>query len=177
MRHNRTAMNIARLLVDRLAGSPCQMFREGFMLHVPAPDSVYYPDVFVYCGSAVATDAKLVHDDSIVVEVPSDSTGEIDRREKLVAYCKLQGLRAYWVVSQDEHRVEVHDRADRGRSALRGHGHRLSLARRARRSGRALPRPPHPYSIPRVRSAANRARQASNMPASSASRTSRIRFT
>jgi Uma2 family endonuclease len=63
----------------------------------------------------VATDAKLVHDASLVVEVLSDSTGEIDRREKLVAYRKLQGLRAYWVVSQDEQRVEVHDRDDDGR--------------------------------------------------------------
>jgi Uma2 family endonuclease len=62
----------------------------------------------------VATDAKLVHDASLVVEVLSDSTGEIDRREKLVACRKLQGLRAYWVVSQDEQRVEVHDRDDDG---------------------------------------------------------------
>jgi len=115
MRHNRIAMNVARLLVDRLAGSPCQVFQEGFKLHVQAADSVYYPDVFVYCGSAVATDAKLVQDASLVVEVLSDSTGEIDRREKLVAYRKLAGLRAYWVVSQDEQRVEVHDRDDDGR--------------------------------------------------------------
>ncbi len=79
-------------------------------LHVQAADSVYYPDVFVHCGSAVAAGADLVQDAALVVEVSSDSAGGIDRREKLVAYTKLAGLRAYWIVSQDEQRIEVHER-------------------------------------------------------------------
>ena len=110
MRHNRIAGNIYRLLASRLEGTPCQVFMEGMKLHVQAADCIYYPDVFVHCGSAVAGDAKLVHDAALVVEVLSDSTAEIDRREKLVAYRKLPGLRAYWIVSQDEQRVEVHER-------------------------------------------------------------------
>lgn len=115
MRHNRIAMNIARLLADRLEGTPCQVFMEGMKLHVQAADSVYYPDVFVHCGSPVAGAVKVAHDAALVVEVLSDSTAEIDRREKLVAYRKLPGLRAYWIVSQDEQRVEVHERDAAGR--------------------------------------------------------------
>lgn len=57
---------------------------------------MYYPDVFVHCGSAVASSAKVVHDAALIVEVLSESTAEIDRREKLVAYQKLPGLRGYW---------------------------------------------------------------------------------
>ena len=45
----------------------------------------------------------------------SESTAEIDRREKLVAYQKLPGLRAYWIVSQTEQRVELHSRDTEGR--------------------------------------------------------------
>ncbi len=84
-------------------------------LHVPTADSVYYPDVFVLCGTPVAAGDKVAHDAALIVEVLSESTAEIDRREKLVAYQKLPGLRAYWIVSQDEQRVEVHERDATGR--------------------------------------------------------------
>ena len=115
MRHNRITGNVFRLLADRLEGTPCQVFINDMKLHVQAADSVYYPDVFVHCGSAVASGAKVVHDAALIVEVLSESTAEIDRREKLVAYQKLPGLRAYWIVSQDEQRIEVHERDASGR--------------------------------------------------------------
>lgn len=110
MRHNRIAGNLFRLLAERLDATRCQVFINDVKLHVQASDSVYYPDVFVYCGSALANDAKVVQDAALIVEVLSESTAEIDRREKLVAYRKLPGLRAYWIVSQDEQRIEVHER-------------------------------------------------------------------
>lgn len=114
MRHNRIALNIALWLSSRLDGSPCQVFINDMKLHVQAADCVYYPDVFVYCGSAVANDEKVAPDASLVVEVLSESTASIDRREKLVAYQKLSGLRAYWIVSQNEQRIEVHSRSADG---------------------------------------------------------------
>lgn len=70
--------------------------------------------MFVHCGSGVATAEKLVRDATLVVEVLSGSTAGIDRREKLLAYRKLPGLREYWMVSQDEQRVELHSRAAGG---------------------------------------------------------------
>jgi Uma2 family endonuclease len=115
MRHNRITGNVFRLLTDRFEGTPCQVFISDMKLHVQAADSVYYPDVFVHCGSAIASAAKVVHDAALIVEVLSESTAEIDRREKLVAYQKLPGLRAYWIVSQDEQRIEVHERDVSGR--------------------------------------------------------------
>ena len=107
MRHNRISGNVFRALANRLDGSPCQVFINDMKLHVQATNSVYYPDVFVYCGSSTANDERVVQDASLVVEVLSDSTASIDRREKLAAYQKLPGLRAYWIVSQTEQRVEV----------------------------------------------------------------------
>lgn len=115
LRHNRIAMNMARLLSDRLDGTPCQVFMEGVKLHVQSADCVYYPDVIVYCGSNVADATKVLQDAALVVEVLSESTMEIDRREKLAAYRKLPALRGYWIVSQTEHRVEVHARDAAGR--------------------------------------------------------------
>ncbi len=115
MRHNRVSFNIARILGDLLEGLPCQVFINDMKLHVQEADSVYYPDVMVYCGSALAGDEKLVSDASLIVEVSSESTAEIDRREKLSAYRKLPSLKAYWIVSQTQRRVEMHSRDALGR--------------------------------------------------------------
>ena len=110
MRHNRISLNVAKTLSDRFDGTPCQVFINDMKLHVQAADSVYYPDVLVYCGSPIAGGEKLVQDALMVVEVASESTAGIDRREKRVAYQRLPGLRAYWIVSQTEQRVEVYSR-------------------------------------------------------------------
>jgi Uma2 family endonuclease len=114
MRHNRIGCNIAMALMQRLAGSNSQVFINDVRLHVRAAGSVYYPDVFVHAGSAIADARTLLDDATLVVEVTSESTASIDRREKLAAYSKLPGLRSYWIVSQDEQRVEVHTRAEDG---------------------------------------------------------------
>lgn len=114
LRHNRIALNIATRLDAALAGTPCRVFASDVKLHVQAADSVYYPDVFVHCGPALADTARVVADAGFVAEVLSESTAEIDRREKLAAYRRLAGLRTYWIVSQDERRVEVHARDGTG---------------------------------------------------------------
>jgi Uma2 family endonuclease len=114
MRHNRIALNIASALLQRLRGSPCTVFINDMKLRVRAADSVYYPDVFVHCGSGVAGDLRVVDDATLIVEVSSPSTAGTDRREKLIAYRQLPSLRSYWVVSQDERGVEVHARSDAG---------------------------------------------------------------
>lgn len=71
---------------------------------------MYYPDVFVTCGRAITDDQAVATDATVVVEVQSESTAATDRREKLVAYRQLPSLRAYWIVSQHEQKVEVHRR-------------------------------------------------------------------
>ena len=110
MRHNRICGNIALQLTDRLRGHAAQVFIIDVKLLVEAADCVYYPDVFVYCGSNIANEDRLVPDATLVVEVLSDSTAARDRRQKRVAYQQLPSLRAYWIVSQTEQRVEVYSR-------------------------------------------------------------------
>lgn len=61
----------------------------------------------------------------------SDSTAGIDRREKLFAYQRLPGLQAYWIVSQDEQRVEVHQRAADGHWRATAYGRGDSLPHNA----------------------------------------------
>jgi Uma2 family endonuclease len=44
----------------------------------------------------------------------SESTESIDRREKLAAYKRLPSLRAFVLIAQSEHAVEVHSRDAQG---------------------------------------------------------------
>ncbi len=108
MRHNRISLNVAKTLSDRFDGTPCQVFINNVKLQVRASDSVYYPDVLVHCGGGPAGDVKLLSDAALIVEVLSESTVQTDRREKRAAYQRLPGLRAYWIISQDEQRAELH---------------------------------------------------------------------
>ena len=127
LRHNRIALNIASALMRELAATPCQVFINDVKLHVQASDSVYYPDVLVHCGGGPAGDVKLLRDAALIVEVLSESTAQTDRREKRAAYQRLPGLRAYWIISQDEQRAELHLRDADGSWGTRlcGAGERL----------------------------------------------------
>ena len=128
LRHNRLALNIASDLLNRLNGSACQVFINDVKLHVQEADAVYYPDVLVYCGSNIANEDKLVPDATLVVEVLSDSTAARDRRQKRMAYQKLPSLKAYWIVSQTEQRVEVYSRNADGQWQALAYGPAESIA-------------------------------------------------
>ncbi len=128
LRHNRIALNVYDLLKARFDGTPCQVFVNDVKVHVESTNSVYYPDVLVYCGSSVAGGDKLIRDALLVIEVTSESSEGIDRREKRMAYRKLPGLQAYWVVDQTERSVEVHTRDAAGTWLMRTLGPGDALA-------------------------------------------------
>ncbi|HEX6631246.1 MAG TPA: Uma2 family endonuclease [Gemmatimonadaceae bacterium] len=111
LRHNQIALNIAALLLAAARGGPCHVFVNDVKLRIG--DDFYYPDLIVDCephhGGEVFVRAPCV-----VVEVLSDSTRRTDRREKLEAYRRVDALRAYLLVEQDERRVERHWRDDDG---------------------------------------------------------------
>ena len=119
LRHNRVAGNIYARLLQELAGNPCQVFINDVNLHVPATDSVYCPDEVVHCGGGTADETKLLTDATLIVEVLRDSTAQTDRREKRASCQRLHSLRAYWIISQDEQRAEVHLRDAHGAWSIR----------------------------------------------------------
>jgi Uma2 family endonuclease len=111
-RHNRI---VARLLMRALAAegaSGCRAYAESVALALG--DRVYYPDLMVTCGPPSA-DEYLEHHPSILVEVLSESTYHVDRREKLIAYREIESLHTYLIVAQDERYVHHHWRDADGR--------------------------------------------------------------
>lgn len=110
-RHNRVAGNVYRRLADAAAGGPCRVYMETVKLRIE--DVFYYPDVMVACGEE-PEDPYYEDDPCLVVEVVSPSTESTDRREKLAAYKRIPGLKAYLILDQETRRVERHFRDDEG---------------------------------------------------------------
>lgn len=110
IRHNVIALNIAASLRSHLKASPCRVMIEGVKLHVARDNAYYYPDVMVSCDpklEKLTADDMVVDQPSVIVEVLSESTAGIDRREKMSAYRKLASLKEYVLVEQDRRQAEV----------------------------------------------------------------------
>jgi Uma2 family endonuclease len=84
----------------------------------------YYPDLLLSCDK---TDREpyFCRSPCLIVEVLSESTERIDRREKLLAYQRLPSLREYLLVAQDRVHVEL-----LGISAHRDHSFRFIVTAR-----------------------------------------------
>ena len=67
-------------------------------------DVFYYPDVIVGCDPRDTHRLYLRHP-KIIVEVSSESTERLDRREKRWAYQTIETLDEYLLVSQDRYEV------------------------------------------------------------------------
>ena len=114
--HCLITQNIFRLVDARLRGGPCEAFCTGGQLQLTfgKDEIIYHPDVYVSCDRN-AWSEKTVVNPRFVVEVLSPSTQHIDRREKLVNYCRLISLEEYVIVSQRRAELEIYRRENNWR--------------------------------------------------------------
>jgi Uma2 family endonuclease len=103
-RHNLIAGNVFRTLGSAAAGGSCRVYMSDVKLRA-SEDVFYYPDVMVACGPE-GSDPFVEDAPCLVIEVASPSTATTDRREKLVAYKRLQTLESYVIVEQDRRHVQ-----------------------------------------------------------------------
>ena len=112
-RHNLVSGNLSSHLISRLRGGPCQVFIVDVKVYIEALNYFYYPDIVVTCDPE-DNDEYFVRRPVLVVEVESPSTSAIDKREKLMAYRKLESLREYLLLSQDSISGELFRRDENG---------------------------------------------------------------
>lgn len=105
--HNIIAGNLYRYLYDRVAEAGCFAYINDMKLRVETANSFYYPDVMVTC-EPFETKGVFKSAPSLVAEVLSPSTKDIDQREKLMAYRQLASLVEYMIVSQDKRHVDLY---------------------------------------------------------------------
>ena len=110
--HNRITIDVATLINVQLRSGPCELFANDMRVKVN-DDSLYtYPDVVVACGEARFEDAALdtLLNPTLIIEVLSDSTEKYDRGKKFAHYQRIEALREYVLISQDEARIECYTR-------------------------------------------------------------------
>jgi len=115
--HGTLALNMAIALRQHLRGQPCGVWMADMKVRVRADSAYYYPDVVTTCAERdLAPDAPSDHIEAplLVVEVLSDSTEAIDRREKWRSYRHLDSLREYVLIDQNRPWVEVYRRSRDG---------------------------------------------------------------
>ena len=110
-RHNRITGNVYRRLAGAASAGPCRVYMETVKLRID--DVFYYPDVMVACEDE-PEDPYYEDSPCLIVEVISPGTESTDRREKLAAYKRIPGLKAYLMVDQARMRVERHFRDEEG---------------------------------------------------------------
>lgn len=106
--HVTAALNIAMLLRQHLAGTPCRTFISDMKLRVEAADAYYYPDVMVTCSAGDTLDPLIKREPVLVVEVLSPATAACDRGDKFAAYRKLPTLQELLLVDTDSRRCDLY---------------------------------------------------------------------
>ncbi|MBP2228332.1 Uma2 family endonuclease [Azospirillum agricola] len=91
----------------------CDAFLNDVKVRVEAANAYYYPDIVATCHPG-DDDPYVVEAPVLVVEVLSDSTEAVDRREKRVNYQTIPSLREIVLVAQNERRIEIYRREGGG---------------------------------------------------------------
>jgi len=91
----------------------CQLFANDMKVYVhhAGDDAFYYPDLVLTCDADDQEDYHVQHP-CLIVEVLSEGTERIDRREKLLAYTALPSLREYLLVAQHRRQVDIYRRTE-----------------------------------------------------------------
>jgi Uma2 family endonuclease len=101
-----TALSVA------LRGRNCRVAGSDLRIGVSKSGPFFYPDATVYCGEPqLADDFKdTLLNPALVIEVLSPSSEAYDRGKKFAAYRKIDSLREYVLVSQNEAIIESYVR-------------------------------------------------------------------
>lgn len=109
-RHNLIVGNLYTALRAAARGSKCRVMSSDMKVLVQEePPISYYPDVVVICDEA-DDDPYIKRKPCLIVEVLSESTQRFDENEKRWNYQRLESLKAYLIVHQNQKRIDVHRR-------------------------------------------------------------------
>ncbi|MDP2829875.1 MAG: Uma2 family endonuclease [Sulfuricellaceae bacterium] len=110
--HGLVVNALAFALTPAARSKHCQLFTSDMKVRLNIADKsvFYYPDLLLSCNPA-DRDPYFCSQPCLIVEVLSESTERIDRREKLLAYQSLPSLQEYVLVAQDVKRVEIYRRS------------------------------------------------------------------
>lgn len=115
-RHSALASRISAAL-ENTRPSGCTAFQSDMRVRVLATGRATYPDISMVCGPIELDPADAsgttITNPTLLIEVLSPSTEEVDRGSKWRDYQRIPSLQEYVLVSQDS-RVEIYRRLNSG---------------------------------------------------------------
>jgi Uma2 family endonuclease len=111
--HAIVTSNIHRELSAKLKGSKCRAFTDGTPIQTPSLPPYRYPDASVVCGKMQFQSfdgIEALVNPTLVVEVLSATTENVDRKQKKDAYQALPSVKEYLLVSQTAHHITCFSR-------------------------------------------------------------------
>lgn len=106
-RHVTASMNVAFVLRQHLAGTPCRTFMADMKLRPHDSDQFFYPDVLVTCSEADRKRPMVKREPVLIVEVLSPSTAAYDRGAKFAHFRRIEALREVVFIDLDSRRIDV----------------------------------------------------------------------
>lgn len=106
--HNLITLNIGSELRSQLKNRPCEAYINDMRVKAAAARSYHYPDIAVACGEPQFEDEQsdTLTTPTVIIEVLSPSTEAYDRGAKFAHYRKIESLREYLLVSQNQPWIE-----------------------------------------------------------------------
>lgn len=105
---NLVSGNIYRELSQQLKNRPCEAYVNDMRIKAAKARSYHYPDIAVVCSKPEFEDAHVdtLLNPTLLIEVLSASTEAYDRGGKFAHYRKIETLREYLLVMQDQPTIE-----------------------------------------------------------------------
>ena len=118
-RHNCISLNIGFHLRASARGGHCGVFVSDMKLKIAWQKAYYYPDVMLVCNRQ-DNGEYFKQQPCLIGEVLSAGTANTDRREKLLAYQNIPGLRYYLMINAMQKQIEyfVRDAQNEWQTAL-----------------------------------------------------------
>jgi Uma2 family endonuclease len=112
-RHGLIVNALAFALTPAARSKHCQLFIADMKvrLNIAGQSVFYYPDLLLSCDPT-DRESYFRSRPCLIIEVLSESTERIDRREKLLAYQTLPSVQEYMLVAQHARHVEIYRRAN-----------------------------------------------------------------
>jgi Uma2 family endonuclease len=106
--------NLDFLLGGCLRKTDCQVFTSDRLLYAESCKSFYYPDILIVCGEKenyqYSKNMVATKNPTVLIEVLSNSTYDIDKTLKMQCYRKIPSLKQYILVEQDIKMVQVFEK-------------------------------------------------------------------
>lgn len=101
MEHNLITSNLVRALGNRLGDQGCRVVSSDQRVQVDA--RYYYPDVVLVCDPPQFNNTRppSLLNPNLLIEVSSESTRDVDRDDKLIAYTRITSLKEYWIIDPE----------------------------------------------------------------------------